>query len=349
MKNAKRCISWLLCLAMLIGFLPVAVLQTRVGAIDGTTPESLPADALPAIWSAPVTVDNILNEEAWNFLCKAIPASENGAPSGVLQARWDKDGLTLGMTSPDAASISASVNGKDAKSVTGTTAEIHYTWAGTGITLTDYNLPVPVKVTLTGASGSTVRDVVANKGEGGGSAIFAAIYLPEENSNLYIKLLGIDPTTQAPADLANIDLGRKLGEKFQLDILWNKDGAVTVYVDGAEKHHAANGTNAFSNGMAAKSTRYQFIAGSGKTCNAEISGSTISYVGTGEETVLDAIRANWKPLAQYAGIAQAGNVTVPADILAGTGDHAPVWILTALMLLTAAALTVTVASKKKFF
>ena len=59
--------------------------------------------------------------------------------------------------------------------------------------------------------------------------VYSGMIVRDEAGNLSFVAFCADKTTKS------IDLGKKLGDEFKLNLLWAADGSTTVYVDGAQK------------------------------------------------------------------------------------------------------------------
>ena len=83
-----------------------------------------------------------------------------------------------------------------------------------------------------------------------GSGFLCTIYRADEDGNLFIRVYHTDKDT-SNAD-AGVPLGKKLGDSFQLGVLWNADNSAVIFVDGKIVSEMENGTTTKTNAMGQK-------------------------------------------------------------------------------------------------
>ena len=119
-----------------------------------------------------------------------------------------------------------------------------------------------------------------------GTSLFCTVYDPKADDGfLRLRVIKNLNNNEFAAD---VSLGKKLGEKFTLSVLWRADDSVVVYVDNQIVGEAENGTSVATRGMGDKYVylRYTAVAG---TENAKFTVANVNVVITAAESVLDEI------------------------------------------------------------
>ena len=130
-----------------------------------------------------------------------------------------------------------------------------------------------------------ICDTVA---KGTGAAVWCNVYCADAEGNLALRV-NLDAGDNKSKSGESVPLGRKLGDTFQLALLWNADETVVVYVDGEKICEVANATIRATDGWGNKSFRFAY-KGSGNKASITLSDAVLST--SGSATIAEEITKN---------------------------------------------------------
>lgn len=141
MRRRNRILALLVVLAMVLQFIPAIPIAWAVDTTSASITAEHTADASAINWDYPV----------------GFTGSGDNAPTGGLNAYWDKTNLYIGAVYANAAALTVTVNGvakEFALDAASTSTTVTIPLSEVGVALTDYNQTAAFKAVLTGDGGT---------------------------------------------------------------------------------------------------------------------------------------------------------------------------------------------------
>ncbi|MBP3700268.1 MAG: hypothetical protein J6I64_00090, partial [Lachnospiraceae bacterium] len=124
-----------------------------------------------------------------------------------------------------------------------------------------------------------ISDTVA---KGTGAAVWCNVYCADAEGNLALRV-NLDAGNNKSKSGESVALGRKLGDTFQLALLWNADESVVIYVDGKMICEVENATIRATEGWGNKAFRFAY-KGSENKASITLSDAVLSTSGLASVT-----------------------------------------------------------------